>query len=76
MKDQKSVIHSIRISKSLKEFLNSLDNSNEFIKELLLNTDDYKKFLHKKEILENQPSLFDEIEKEQKWKKKKLKLIF
>ena len=76
MKDQKSVIHSIRISKSLKEFLNSLDNSNEFIKKLLLNTDDYKKFLHKKEILENQPSLFDEIEKEQKWKKKKLKLIF
>lgn len=76
MKNQKSVIHSIRISKSLKEFLNSLDNSNEFIKKLLLNTDDYKKFLHKKEILENQPSLFDEIEKEQKWKKKKLKLIF
>lgn len=66
MKGQKSVIHSIRISKSLKEFLNSLDNSNEFIKKLLLNTDDYKKFLHKKEILENQPSLFDEIEKEQK----------
>ncbi len=32
MKDQKSAIHSIRISKSLKEFLNSLDNSNEFIK--------------------------------------------
>lgn len=66
MKNQKSVIHSIRISKSLKEFLNSLDNSNEFIKKLLLNTDDYKKFLYKKEILENQPSLFDEIEKEQK----------
>ena len=59
MKGQKSVIHSIRISKSLKEFLNSLDNSNEFIKKLLLNTDDYKKFLHKKEILESQPSLFD-----------------
>ncbi|WP_096022315.1 hypothetical protein [Campylobacter lanienae] len=64
MKDKKSVIHSIRISKSLKEFLNSLDNANEFIKELLVNTDDYKNFLHKKEILENQPSLFDEMKKE------------
>ncbi|MBR6611812.1 MAG: hypothetical protein IKK93_06140 [Campylobacter sp.] len=58
-KKEKSVIHSIRVSKTLKEFLNSLDNANEFIKELLLNTDDYKKFLHKKEILESQPSLFD-----------------
>ncbi len=65
MKDKKSVIHSIRISKSLKEFLNSLDNANEFINQLLKNSDEYKKFLHKKEILENQPSLFDEIEKEQ-----------
>ena len=51
MKDQKSVIHSIRISKSLKEFLNSLDNANEFIKELLLNTDDYKKFLRESHSL-------------------------
>lgn len=59
MSKERSVIHSIRVSKTLKEFLNSLDNANEFIKELLLNTDDYKKFLHKKEILENQPSLFD-----------------
>lgn len=59
MSKEKSVIHSIRVSKTLKEFINSLDNANEFIKELLLNTDDYKKFLHKKEILENQPNLFD-----------------
>ena len=58
-KKEKSVIHSIRVSKTLKEFLNSLDNANEFIKELLLNTDDYKKFLHKKEILEKQTRLFD-----------------
>ncbi|AHE95248.1 hypothetical protein CFVI03293_A0123 (plasmid) [Campylobacter fetus subsp. venerealis cfvi03/293] len=50
MKDKKSVIHSIRISKSLKEFLNSLDNANEFINQLLKNSDEYKKFLHKKEI--------------------------
>lgn len=59
MSKEKTVIHSIRISKTLKEFLNSLDNANEFIKELLINTDDYKNFLHKKQILENQPTLFD-----------------
>lgn len=58
---KKSTIKSLRISLELNEFLQSLDNANQFVIQLIKECEEYKNFLIKKAELDNknQPSLFD-----------------
>ena len=44
-KKQQTYIKSIRVDKDTKEFLESLDNANLFVLQLLKDTDDFKKFI-------------------------------
>ena len=54
-------IKSIRVDADTKQFLESLDNANEFVLQLLQASDEYKRFLQelRDKELENQPKLFD-----------------
>lgn len=56
---EKTYIKSIRVNEDIKEFLESLENANIFVLQLLEDTEDYKKFLRLKKENENLPSLFD-----------------
>lgn len=60
-KKEPTYIKSIRVDSKIKEFLETLDNANEFVLQLLRETDDYKKFLADLEARnnKNQPSLFE-----------------
>lgn len=58
-KKEQTFIKSIRVSKDTKEFLESLDNANLFVLQLLENTEDYKKFISQKKALDNTPNLFN-----------------
>lgn len=60
-KKRPTYIKSIRVDKDTKEFLESLDNANEFVIQLLQASDEYKQFLQdlRDKDLENQPKLFE-----------------
>lgn len=60
-KKRPTYIKSIRVDKDTKEFLESLDNANEFVLQLLQASDEYKQFLQdlRDKDLENQPKLFE-----------------
>lgn len=60
-KKRPTYIKSIRVDKDTKEFLESLDNANEFVIQLLQASDEYKQFLQdlRDKNLENQPKLFE-----------------
>lgn len=58
-KQEPTFIKSIRVNQDIKEFLESLENANIFVLQLLEDTEDYKKFLRLKKENENLPSLFD-----------------
>ncbi len=52
-------IKSIRVNQDTKEFLESLENANLFVLQLLENTDEFKKFIADKKSREATGSLFD-----------------
>lgn len=58
-KKEPTFIKSIRVNEDIKDFLESLENANIFVLQLLEDTEDYKKFLRLKKENENLPSLFD-----------------
>ena len=58
-KQEPTFIKSIRVNQDIKDFLESLENANIFVLQLLEDTEDYKKFLRLKKENENLPSLFD-----------------
>lgn len=60
-KKRPTYIKSIRVDKDIKEFLESLENANEFVLQLLQASDEYKQFLQdlRDKDLENQPKLFE-----------------
>ena len=53
-------IRSFRVTQELSDFCQSLDNTNEFIKNLIVNSKEYQAFIAKTAEQENekQPSLF------------------
>ena len=61
LKKRPTYIKSIRVDKETKEFLESLENANEFVIQLLQASDEYKQFLQdlRDKDLENQPKLFE-----------------
>lgn len=60
-KKRPTYIKSLRVDKETKEFLESLENANEFVIQLLQASDEYKQFLQdlRDKDLENQPKLFE-----------------
>lgn len=60
-KKRPTYIKSLRVDKETKEFLESLENANEFVLQLLQASDEYKQFLQdlRDKDLENQPKLFE-----------------
>ena len=57
-KKEQTYIKSIRVDKDTKEFLESLDNANIFVLQLLKDTNEYKKFIASN-VDTNTKSLFD-----------------
>lgn len=59
-KKRPTFIKSLRVDSETKQFLESLENANEFVLQLLQNTDDYQKFIKalREKEQENQPKLF------------------
>ena len=58
-KKEKTYIKSIRVNQDLKEFLESLENANLFVLQLLEDTDDFKKFIAQKKSMLQTKSLFE-----------------
>lgn len=61
-KKEPTYIKSIRVDSKIKEFLEQLDNANEFVIQLLRETQEFQKFLRELEARnnKNQPSLFED----------------
>ena len=58
-KQEPTFIKSIRVNEDIKDFLESLENANIFVLQLLEDSNEFKKFLRLKKENENLPSLFD-----------------
>ncbi len=56
---EKTYIKSIRVNQDIKEFLESLENANIFVLQLLEETEDYKKFIAYKKSQSQTGSLFE-----------------
>ncbi len=56
---EKTYIKSIRVNEDIKDFLESLENANLFVLQLLENTEDYKKFVAYKKSQDQTGNLFD-----------------
>ncbi len=56
---EKTYIKSIRVNEDIKDFLESLENANLFVLQLLENTEDYKKFIAYKKSQDQTGNLFD-----------------
>ena len=56
---EKTYIKSIRVNQDTKEFLESLENANIFVLQLLENTEEYKKFIAYKKSQSQTGNLFD-----------------
>ena len=58
-KQEPTLIKSIRVNEDIKEFLESLENANLFVLQLLENTEDYKKFIAYKKSQSQTGNLFE-----------------
>ena len=58
-KQEPTFIKSIRVNEDIKEFLESLENANLFVLQLLEETEDYKKFIAYKKSQSQTGNLFD-----------------
>ena len=58
-KKEQTYIKSIRVNEDTKEFLESLENANLLVLQLLENTEDYKKFAAYKKSQSQTGNLFD-----------------
>ena len=56
---EQTYIKSIRVNQDIKEFLESLENANIFVLQLLEETEDYKKFIANKKSQSQTGSLFE-----------------
>ena len=56
---EKTYIKSIRVNQDIKEFLESLENANLFVLQLLEDTEDFKKFIQQKKSDNLTGSLFE-----------------
>ena len=56
---EKTYIKSIRVNEDIKDFLESLENANLFVLQLLEDTNEFKKFIANKKSFEKTKSLFD-----------------
>ena len=57
---EKTYIKSIRVNTDIKEFLESLENANLFVLQLLEDTNEFKKFIANKKSDNLTGSLFDD----------------
>ena len=57
---EKTYIKSIRVNEDIKEFLESLENANLFVLQLLEDTNEFKKFIANKKSDNITGSLFDD----------------
>lgn len=60
-KKEQTYTRSIRFSKELKDFLDSLDNTNIFVTQLLEDTNEFKQFIQNQKNNSDNSSLFNEI---------------
>ena len=58
---EKTYIKSIRVNQDIKEFLESLENANIFVLELLEDTEDFKKFIQQKKSDNLTGNLFENL---------------
>ena len=58
-KQEPTFIKSIRVNQDIKDFLESLENANIFVLQLLEETEDYKKFIAYKKSQSQTGSLFE-----------------
>ena len=58
-KQEPTFIKSIRVNQDIKEFLESLENANIFVLQLLENTEEFKKFIAYKKSQSQTGSLFE-----------------
>ena len=58
-KQEPTFIKSIRVNENIKDFLESLENANIFVLQLLEETEDYKKFIAYKKSQSQTGSLFE-----------------
>ncbi len=56
---EKTYIKSIRVNTDIKEFLESLENANLFVIQLLEDTEEFKKFIAQKKSMLQTKSLFE-----------------
>ena len=56
---EKTYIKSIRVNEDIKEFLESLENANIFVLQLLEDTEEFKKFIAYKKSQSQTGNLFD-----------------
>ena len=61
-KQEPTFIKSIRVNQDIKEFLESLENANIFVLQLLEDTEEFKKFVAYKKSLANTRNLFSDLE--------------
>lgn len=58
-KKRPTFVKSIRVEQDVKEFLENLENANDFLVLQIKSSEEYKKFIREKEEKENLPTLFD-----------------
>lgn len=58
-KKEKTFIKSIRVNEDLKDFLDSIENYNKYIIQLIETKKDFKIYLRTKKENDNSPTLFD-----------------
>jgi hypothetical protein len=58
-KQEPTFIKSIRVNEDIKDFLESLENANLFVLQLLEDTEDYKKYIANKKNDDMTGSLFE-----------------
>ena len=60
-KQEPTFIKSIRVNEDLKDFLESLENANLFVLQLLEDTEDFKKFIQQKKSDNLTGNLFENL---------------
>jgi hypothetical protein len=58
---EKTYIKSIRVNEDIKDFLESLENANLFVLQLLEDTEDFKKFIQQKKSDNLTGNLFENL---------------
>ena len=58
---EKTYIKSIRVNEDIKDFLESLENANIFVLQLLEDTEDFKKFIQQKKSDNLTGNLFENL---------------